>query len=393
MRPVGNHPSALAMAIATVSASMLGICAAPALADPPQGSPSGEATFMTRNILLGADLGPAFRATSLAQFAAVVGDLLKQVEATNMSVRSKGLAQEIRERKPDVIGLQEVALWRTGPVNVNAAIEQKPTASTVYQDFLKILMHRLNHKHKTYRVVSVANEFDFEAPANTDGNIDTGTLPGTLGAEIDARLTMRDAVLVRRHAGVKVNQRSIATGHYTQANSFTTKILGLVDVTSVRGWQRMNIKVRNSPWFRYGNTHLEAFDDRTQRPSIRSLQAQEFADVVRVNQHGKDLVASGDFNSDFPGLVPGDEQAYLTMRRNGFYDIGTKSPLSCCISGSYDMQHGGSMKDWDHRVDQFWTNTPKRVKTQRTWVTGRHKSFGFWHSDHAGVVARIRLAR
>jgi hypothetical protein len=55
------------------------------------------------------------------------------------------------------------------------------------------------------------------------------------------------------------------------------------------------------------------------------------------------------------------------------------------------MQNGGSIDEFDHRVDQIFTTTPKRVKKIKTWVVGREQSYGFWHSDHAGVVGKYLL--
>lgn len=99
----------------------------------------------------------------------------------------------------------------------------------------------------------------------------------------------------------------------------------------------------------------------------------------------------GDYNSDVPGLVPGDEQAFEALTKAGFVDIGTTTPLSCCIDNSYDLKTGGSIDDFDHRVDQIFTTTPKRVTKVKTWVVGREQSFGYWHSDHAGVVGKYAL--
>lgn len=345
---------------------------------------------MTRNIFLGADLGPALGAGGTSEFIAANGAIFDQMKATNMPVRAKGLAAEILRRAPDLVGLQEVALWRTGPLNIDAALEQKPVATKVYQDFLRLLLQRVNADGRNYRAVVVADEFDFEAPADFDGDPTTGVL----GADYNGRLTMRDVILVRRSAGIKVRNR--VTGQFAAAESYSAKVGGAVDVTVVRGWQRIDVKVRKSPWFRFGNVHLEAFDDRTERPSIRAQQAQAFADAVRRGQRRggerMPLVALGDFNSDVPGLVAGDEQAFETMVRNGFTDIGTTKPLSCCIHGSYDLKTGGSVRDFDHRVDQIWTNTPRRVSPMRTWVTGRKKSHGYWHSDHAGVTSRLWIS-
>lgn len=362
---------------------------APATAAPADGgggpTVNGEVvTVMTRNIFLGADLGPAFRATDARSFIEANGDILRQVAATNMPTRSRGLAKEIRQAKPDIVGLQEAALWRTGKVDLNAALKQEPIATKVYQDFIDLVMKRLNRKKKLYRVAYVTQEFDFEGPADTDGNPDTGQL----GADKDGRLTMRDAILVRRHQGIKI--RSKKGNSFSDANLFTVNVAGLVDVKVLRGWQSIVVKVRKSPWFRFSNLHLEAFDDRKEVPSIRARQAQEFVD--KTSGGSLPNIAVGDFNSDNPGLVPGDEQAYLVMRRNGYVSVGTRNPMSCCIKDSYDLRTG-SVKDFDHRVDQIFTNTPRRVMKLDSWVTGRKKQNGWWNSDHAGVVSRLLVMR
>lgn len=340
---------------------------------------------MTRNIFLGADLGPAFRSTSAAGFIAANGEILNQVGATNMPVRSKGLAGEILKAKPDLVGLQEAALWRTGPVDINAALNQQPVATKVYQDFIQLLLKRLNAKKKTYKAVFVTQEFDFEAPADTDGNPDTGPI---YGADVNGRLTMRDAILIRRGQGIRVrNERG---NSFSDANLFKVRVAGIVEVSVLRGWQSVEVKVRNSPWFRFTNVHLEAFDDREDRPSIRARQAQELVD--RTKTTAIPGVTVGDFNSDYPGLVPGDEQAYVVMKRNGYVSVGTRDPMSCCIKDSYDLTTG-SRKDFDHRVDQILTPTPDRVKRLDAWVTGRSKHNGYWDSDHAGVVSELLISR
>ena len=65
----------------------------------------------------GADLGPAINAATTNEFVDANGQIVRDVDTNNFPVRAKGLAQEILSKRPDLVGLQEVALWRYGPVN------------------------------------------------------------------------------------------------------------------------------------------------------------------------------------------------------------------------------------------------------------------------------------
>ena len=83
---------------------------------------------MTRNLYLGADLAPAIGAPSLEAFVAANGQILREVTANDFPVRAKGLAKEILEKEPDLVGLQEVALWRTGPPSLTPVLERRTDA-------------------------------------------------------------------------------------------------------------------------------------------------------------------------------------------------------------------------------------------------------------------------
>ena len=115
---------------------------------------------MTRNLYLGADLAPAIGAPSLEAFVAATGQILREVTANDFPTRAKGLAQEILKEKPDLVGLQEVALWRTGPPSLAPVISGVPTATTVRYDYLQLLLEQLNKGKTQYEVVVSQNEFD-----------------------------------------------------------------------------------------------------------------------------------------------------------------------------------------------------------------------------------------
>ena len=82
---------------------------------------------MTRNLYLGADLNPAIGAISSCPYPtpqqcqglilATNQSIWNHVVATNFPARAKKLAKEIDDNDPYIVGLQEVALWRSGPVD------------------------------------------------------------------------------------------------------------------------------------------------------------------------------------------------------------------------------------------------------------------------------------
>src|SRR5215212_7014050 len=191
-----------AIAAALVLALLLPSAAA---AKPEDHSDNGKGKVlgvMTRNLYLGADLAPALEAESLSEFVAANGKVLRDVTANDFPTRARGLAQEILTEKPDLVGLQEVALWRTGPPDLTPVLSGQPTATTVRYDYLQELLTQLNKGPDRYEVVVVQNEFDLEAPADENEVAGDGPNPAIANAEINGRLTMRDVILARRGAGV-----------------------------------------------------------------------------------------------------------------------------------------------------------------------------------------------
>ena len=118
--------AALAASVSTlVALPMAGIAqAAPT-------PPAKPVTVMTRNLYLGADINRPVAAALAAQDAGATGPQIVQVlavatdatraivDATDFPTRSKLLAREIAGARPDLVGLQEVALWRSGPLELD----------------------------------------------------------------------------------------------------------------------------------------------------------------------------------------------------------------------------------------------------------------------------------
>jgi endonuclease/exonuclease/phosphatase family metal-dependent hydrolase len=353
-----------------------------------------EVNVMTRNLYLGADLAPAIAAPDRNVFVEANGKILRDVTANDFPVRARGLAEEILKKKPDLVGLQEVALWRTGPPSLEPLLNTgaTPTATTVRYDYLAELLAQLNkgkgkgNKGKPqYRVAVSQDEFDFEAPADENGQPGDGPNGAIPNAEINGRLTMRDVILVRNGAGVTFKRPQ--AGHF--ANLLVVKVSG-VSVTVTRGWTAIDAKVRGSHLFRFVNTHLEAFDPATQVPSIRALQAGELVAPGGPATSNLPVILVGDLNSDDDTVEPGDQQAYRALLAAGMRERSTNNPLGCCLNSSLlAVGAGGNIADFNHQVDHVMTRDPKEVKLKVSAVTGRQPVRGFWDSDHAGLFSSL----
>ncbi|HET6998604.1 MAG TPA: endonuclease/exonuclease/phosphatase family protein [Solirubrobacterales bacterium] len=343
---------------------------------------------MTRNLYLGADLAPAISAPSLEAFVAANGKILREVTANNFPTRAKGLAQEILTQKPDLVGLQEVALWRTAPPSLAPVLSGVPTATTVRYDYLQELLDQLNKGPDRYDVVVVQDEFDLEAPADENEVAGDGPEPAIANAEINGRLTMRDVILSRHGAGVQ-------TANPQSANFKTLLAVPILGkpLTIKRGWTATDAKVRGSDWFRFVNTHLEAFDPPQLVPSIRAQQAAELVAPTGPATSSLPVVLLGDLNSDDDTVAPGDQQAYRTLLEAGMVERSTAVPLSCCLKSSLLAEGaGGNVTDFDHQVDHVMTRNPSEITLQSSTVTGLLPVNGFWNSDHAGVFSALRFS-
>jgi len=338
-----------------------------------------EITVMTRNVFLGADLNPAINAPGIAEAINGAGTVWNELQATNFPERAVPLANEIKASKADLVGLQEVALWHVQQPSDGGAAPISPLpgaapATTVAFDFLALLQAQLG---TTYKVVKVQEEFQAELPVNADGNAATGTGPlAGFGADLDARLTMRDVILVRRGSKVKLGK--------TRSGHFKTRYepnVGGIKIPVDRGWVSVEARLGERK-FRFVNTHLEAFGD----PKIREAQAKEL--VAGPLKTKSQVVLVGDLNS---GIArhnqpekPGDDLAFKALK--GFKDNGARQ--SCCFSTLTDPR-----AVFDHTVDHVLTKPG--LKTVRARVTGndpaQRTASGLWPSDHGGVISRLRL--
>ena len=250
--------------------SAVALCAllSPAAAQAAAKAPT--VTVMTRNLFLGADLAPAINAPTIPEAIDGAGTVWNELQATKFAERVVPLAREIKASKADLVGLQEVALWRKQTPSDGGAPPISPlagaTPATAVDSRLPRAAAARSSARRHYNVVVVQEEFDAELPVDADGNDATGTGP-LAGLRRRLRRAADDARRDPRPQGRKVKLGKTRIGHYKTRYEPN---VGGIKIPVDRGWTSVEARV-GSRKFRFLNTHLEAFGD----PKIREAQAKE----------------------------------------------------------------------------------------------------------------------
>lgn len=404
--------------IAVALAALAGLLAFSLLAeaaDAAKRRPGVRVKVMTRNIYLGSPLSPALNAGSVAELCTGAGEVLRQVDGTNPPARMRAIGNEIANKKPDLVGLQEVAKWSIQNPSDGGDVKYTflgQPATTVKYDFLKLILNRLKQRGTPYRAVSISNNFEFETPADYNNTPGDGTPQadaiGCTDSEVDGRMLIRDVILARVGRGVRVSKPR----HANFQRRLVLELAGGVGFPVLRGWESVNARVRGSARLRFVNTHLEAFDSAASndmctgctypaspaqttsvsRGSVREAQALE---VLSGPAKARLSILVGDLNSNVPGVQPGDSQAFAAVLAARFKRRGDYSPQTCCIDDPTTTLMGGSLADFDHVVDHIMARPGRRIRRVRSGVVGRAKTAAGprWPSDHAGVWSVLRVPR
>jgi endonuclease/exonuclease/phosphatase family metal-dependent hydrolase len=336
---------------------------------------------MTRNLYLGADLTPAIVATTPLALALAGTQIWNTVLATDFPARAVLLAKEIADAEPDLIGLQEAAIWRTGQPD-GPPILGGTAATTVEFDYLQILLDELEAIGSPYVVVLSQEEADIES---------------ITASGFDARLTQRDVILANKS---KVDEGEISCtnaqgAHYPSSIQLSLPLLGgLVSVESTRGYVSADCVV-NKRAFRFVNTHLEAFS-----AGFRALQAQFLAQFGPASTESQKVVLVGDLNSDPndgsmspPDPTPNNAAFNLLTFAFGYVDTWPQvnGGAPGFTSGFNEFVDDPDTSGLTKRIDHVLTRPGVTVRTSR--VTGtdsdNRSEDGLWPSDHAGVITTL----
>jgi endonuclease/exonuclease/phosphatase family metal-dependent hydrolase len=329
---------------------------------------------MTRNLYLGADLGPVLAVTSFEQLVQQVGIAWAKVQATDFPERAGALADEIAEFDPHVVGLQEVELWRSqipgdGPISA---------ATTVELDFLDLLLDALAARGSHYEPIAVVTNLDVEAP-----RLDLSS-PNFLQ---DIRLTDRDVILARTDLPTDVFSVSNGQGARFDVNlSLVGPVLG--EVILFRGWTAVDATIQDRT-VRIVNTHLERLS-----PFHQVAQGQEI--LAGPANSPLPVVLLGDLNSAAgAGAVPGesDTPTYDNIIAAGFSDAWSvkrdEDGFTCC--------HAEDLLNVEptltERIDFVLVRGSIAIAaaTRVGEEEDDRTPSALWPSDHSGVSAVLRL--
>jgi endonuclease/exonuclease/phosphatase family metal-dependent hydrolase len=352
-------------------------------------------TVMTQNLYIGADITRPIRAAAgrtgrdaVLALGHANHELRQIVDRTDFSTRSGLLADEIAKARPDLLGLQEVALWRHGPMELNRL--GQPDATTVDYDFLQVLLGRLAARGLTYEVAGVQQESDVEAPAFTGD-----PFAGTASAAQDVRLTVRDVILV--HRGYEVRVLNSGGGSYQHRLDVT---LGGAPFSFVRGFSWAAVSV-GSFRFRFVTTQLES-----QSADLALAQAEELLAGPAADTSISTVMVcdcnSDPANSSVPSgdSVPKSAAYQLITGEGRFGDLWLQqqpSPGRGFTAGLSELVNDATAVGLSRRLDLALARPAEgaRLTVRRADVTGdelgdRDPRTGLWPSDHAGLVLSVR---
>lgn len=321
-----------------------------------------DLTVMTQNLYVGTDVDAVIAALASPDPDDDIPALLAAVatvERTDFPARARALAKEIRRRRPEVIGLQEVSV---------IGVDIPPLGVSVHLDFLQILQDALQAEGLTYAVG--ASQVNFTAaPA-----------PGISLSDLD--------VILVDPSRVTVTGSSV---HTFSAN------LGVVapGVDLQRGWVTIEAEIGGRS-YTIANTHTEGTGPDELLLGLHQYQVME---LVASLGTATPAIVLGDLNT-----TPGTP-AYQELVNGGFTDVWAAfrpgvSGFTCC--------HLADLSDarapFTERIDYVWTRGLGDAR-------GRHRLLGqvdrygdvpsdrirnsagqlIWPSDHAGLTANILM--
>jgi endonuclease/exonuclease/phosphatase family metal-dependent hydrolase len=310
----------------------------------------------TYNLYLGADLelllldGPTGDGPQSDPMA-VFDEVRRQLEVTAFPRRVDALAAAVCQEAPDLLGLQEVCLWRAD--------------GQVLWDYQAELIAALARQGVGYEHVVDQRTFHGWGAVPVGGR--------------DVRLDLVGSNTVLRRSDSPVRVETTASGLY--GNAFTVPASAFeLEATLDRGWSAARCTTAGGTSFAFVDTHTEAYDD-----AARDIQRDEL--LGSLTEQAETVVIVGDFNA-VPGSIgmpAGYVDAWIAA---GNTSEGSEA-ATCGQAGDLRNEES-TLRD---RIDYVWVRGARVVSATRIGARPEERTAdGLWPSDHAGVVAELELA-
>ena len=314
---------------------------------------------MTYNVDEGTDFQELAAARSPGDFIAAVGTTFNNIQATKAAERAAAMAREIATERPDLVGLQEASILRTG---------SSLPATIVRSDLLQLLVDELAKLGKPYSVVAIIPGLD-------------ATAPSPFGFFV--RLTTQDAIIARMDlpaADLKLSN--------VQVRHFATNLVfpsAIGPITFTRGWASVDAKVRGRT-FRFVTTHLDV------APPIQMAQAAEL--LQSAANTTLPVVFAGDFNATADTGLDPTFATYQSILNAGFVDAWQQARFpdpgfTCCQAPTLL----NATSTLSHRIDLVLFRGAFGIADIH--LIGNKPAdrtpSGLWPSDHAGIAATLLI--
>jgi endonuclease/exonuclease/phosphatase family metal-dependent hydrolase len=334
-------------------------------AQPQQG---GNVRVMTQNMYMG-NVGKITTATH-DTLATAVAEFFNDTVATNPRQRAKAIAEKIKSNSPDLVALQEVGILRQG--SGPAANDPKIPATDVVHDQLQLLLKELRGLGERYDTVAVIPNSDVQFAS---------------ALNFVVRITDRTAILAR------ASSNDLKLSNVQVEEYWARPVVPELGLIGMFGWGSVDVQVNNRK-FRFVATHLMPVT-----PALIDIQKAQASELIQsAGNTDLPVVYAGDFNT-----VVGSA-TYRILIDSGRSDAWQqKNPMASCTEGHAPDDRRGCTCCQDsnllnptsklsHRIDLVIV--PPNTEIEEVKLVGAdlddHTS-GLWPSDHAGVVAILKL--
>jgi hypothetical protein len=337
---------------------------------------------MTRNVYVGGYIDRIMQEPNPSLIPFRVAESFQEVLLNNFYYRAEAIADEISSGQPHLVGLQEIStMYRQSPGDY--LFGNPNQANDLVFDYLQILMDALAARGLEYEVSGIILNFDIEMP------MFAGTNPYDLSHYDDMRLLDFDVVL---------NRKDVAVSNVTEQNY--QYFIPFSGIPIKRGFVALDAGVGHK-MYKFVSTHLESADVPIGDSTIRRLQAEEL--MGYLSNVTLPIIVVGDLNTEAP-----DGAAYQDFMANGYIDAWTRNLTRPEIPG-FTFGHEPLLRNNEvnltKRIDLILVkshvdeNGVHNIGPVFAYVVGDELSDRIlfpdetyvWPSDHAGVIALLRI--